>query len=53
MLIQKYIGRRVGEKKYYKFKINIPLRIMNELEWNEKTEVNMEISGKKIIIEKI
>jgi len=50
--ITKGLNRIVGKKKYYKHIVTIPNGVLDELNWTDKTELNMRVSGKKLVIEK-
>lgn len=49
--LTKTSNRKVGDKEYIKYMITIPQRFTNELEWSDKTELNMRLQGNKIVIE--
>jgi len=52
--ITKSTNRRVEGRKepYYKYIVTIPGKHLKELEWDEKTRLNMKVTGKKLVIEK-
>lgn len=54
--VTKSINRRVGDKEYAKYIITIPQKLMNELEWSDKTSLSMRIepksNPKRLVIEK-
>jgi len=52
MKLNKRVNRVVGDTTYYKYSITIPKKYVDDLKWNEKTELKMKMSGKKITIEK-
>lgn len=52
MKIMKGIDKKVGETIYYKYKINLPKKIVEESKLLEK-ELNVKLEKGKIIIEKI
>ena len=43
--------KKVGDIEYYKYRINLPKKIVEELKLFDK-ELKIEIEGKKIIIER-
>ena len=47
----KSIDKKVGSTTYYKYKINLPKKIVEESRLLEK-ELKIELQGNKIIIEK-
>lgn len=52
MKVIKEKSREYNGKNYYKFKINIPEKILNEAEIIEKDELEAKASKDKIIITK-
>ena len=56
MRLQKILNRKVGHQKYWKFRATIPIKILNELEWTEKTQLTFRLEPKsnptRLIIEK-
>lgn len=50
--LSKTSNRKVGNKKYYKFIVTVPIKYLAELKWDEKTILNMKICGKKLVLEK-
>lgn len=50
--LTKSINRRVGDEVYYKHIITIPQKILDELKWNDKTELEFKIDGKDLKIKK-
>jgi len=51
--INKRINRREGKNVWYKYGITIPNSVMSELDWDEETQVNIEVKNKKIVISKL
>ena len=51
MKIMKVIDKKVGNKTYYKYRVNIPVRVAEESKLLNK-EVKVELKNDKIIIEK-
>ena len=43
--------KKVGEKTYYKYRVNLPKDAVEELKFLDK-ELKVKIEGKKIIIER-
>lgn len=52
MYLQKQLSRRIGDVKYAKYVIVIPPSIVKELKWKDGEELESEIKGNKLIIEK-
>ena len=46
------INRRVGNEVYYKHIVTIPQKILDELKWNENTELKFEVKDKELRIKK-
>ena len=53
MKINKRINRREGKNVWYKYGITIPNSVMSELDWDEETQVNIEVKNKKIVISRL
>jgi len=51
--INKRINRREGKNVWYKYGITIPNSVMSELDWDEETQVNIEVKNKKIVISRL
>ena len=47
----KSVDKKIGSTTYYKYKINLPKKIVEDSKLLEK-ELKVEIQGNKIIIEK-
>ena len=52
MRMTKMLNRRSKTTEYFKHMISIPKKHLNELEWDENTELKMRVSGGKLIMEK-
>ena len=50
--IVRKLNRKVGNETYYKYLAPISTKQMEELDWNEDTQIKTKIQGKKLIIEK-
>ncbi len=50
--IYRKLNREVAGVKYYKYLIPISNKQMEELGWNENTQVATTVKNKKIIVEK-
>ncbi|MBI2452036.1 hypothetical protein HYV50_03075 [Candidatus Pacearchaeota archaeon] len=51
MKIMKSVDKKVGNTTYYKYKINLPKRVVEESKLLEK-ELKVELQDNKIVIEK-
>ncbi len=51
MKIMKVVDKKIGKTTYYKYRINIPVRVAEESKLLDK-EVKVELKNDKIIIEK-
>ncbi len=52
MRLQKQLSKRVGEKKYAKYVIVIPPKTIDKLGWKAGEELETEVKGNKLVIEK-
>ena len=50
--VTKTQNRKVGDTIYYKHMMTVPNNILDELGWSDKTQLEMKVSGKKLVIEK-
>ena len=50
--ITKSVNRKVGDIEYYKHIVTIPNKHLKDLKWTDKTNLKMEVKGKKLVIEK-
>jgi len=51
MKIMKVFDKKIGETTYYKYRINLPKKVVEESDLEEK-EVKVTLEKKKIIIKK-
>ena len=51
MKIMKSVDKKVGDTTYFKYKINLPKKVVEDSGLKDK-EVNVKLEGKRIIIEK-
>lgn len=51
MKIMKVVDKKIGNTTYYKYRVNIPVKVAEESKLLEK-EVKVELKNGKIIIEK-
>ena len=52
MKINKRSNRIVGDKTYWKYSINLPNKIMAELDWDGHTEVNLNVKNKELVVKR-
>ena len=50
--IVRKLNRKVGNETYYKYLAPISTKQMEELGWDENTQIKTEIKNKKLIVEK-
>jgi len=50
MKLQQRTNRRVGDKEYLKWYVDIPSEIINEVGWKEKIELEADVKGHKIVL---
>ncbi|MFH1802882.1 MAG: hypothetical protein ABH864_05550 [archaeon] len=51
MKIMKVVDKKVGDKTYLKYRINIPVKVAEDSKLLDK-EIKVTLEGKKIVIEK-
>lgn len=47
----KVVDKKIGNKTYYKYRVNIPVRVAEDSNLLDK-EIKINLEGKKIVIEK-
>lgn len=50
MKLQKRINRRVGDKEYLKYYVDIPANEIDKLDWINGQDLDFEVKGDKIIL---
>ena len=50
--INKRSNRTVGDKTYWKYSINLPNKIMDELDWDGNTEVNLNVKNNELVVKR-
>ena len=50
MKVQKRLNRKVGDKEYAKWEVDIPPAIIKETGWKDGTELEVEVKDQKIIL---
>ena len=50
MKLQKRVNRRVGDKEYVKWYVNIPSDMVKEFGWKEGQELQPEKNSKKLVL---
>jgi hypothetical protein len=48
--LQKRVNRRVGEKEYLKWYVNLPEAKIKELKWKDDQDLDVEVKGNKVIL---
>lgn len=51
MKLQKRANRKVGDKEYVKWYVNIPVDKIKELNWREGQNLALSVNRKKLVIE--
>lgn len=51
MKLQKRANRKVGDKEYVKWYVNIPIEKIQELNWKEGQNLALSVNKKKLTIE--
>jgi len=52
MRLQKQLSKKIGDKEYAKYVIVVPPKVIERLGWNDGEELEAEIKGTKLVIEK-
>jgi len=52
MRLQKQLSRKVGDKEYAKYVLVIKPKTIEKLGWKDGEELEAEVKGKKLIIER-
>jgi len=50
--LTKSINRRVGKEVYYKHIITIPQKLLDDLKWNDKTDLEFYLKGNELRLRK-
>lgn len=51
MKLQKRLNRRVGDKEYVKWYVNIPAELVTEFGWKEGQELDTKKQRRKLVLE--
>ncbi len=51
MKIMKVLDKKIGDTTYYKYRINLPVKVVEESGFLDK-EVEVELENKRIVIKK-
>jgi hypothetical protein len=51
MKLQKRLNRKVGDKEYLKWYVDIPSSMIDEADWKEGTNLEVKVKNNKIILE--
>lgn len=52
MRLQKQLSKKIGEKEYDKYVIVVPPKYIKKLKWKHGEELEAEVRGNKLIIER-
>ena len=52
MKLQKQLSKKVGDKEYAKWVIVIPPKLIERLGWKDGLELNADLKGNKLVIQK-
>ena len=52
MKLQSQVSRKYGDTEYRKFWIVIPKKLLKKLGWKSGQELDAEVKGNKLVIEK-
>ncbi|MBW2976927.1 AbrB/MazE/SpoVT family DNA-binding domain-containing protein [Candidatus Woesearchaeota archaeon] len=52
MYLQKQLSKKIGNKEYAKWVLVVPPKIIEKLGWKAGEELEAEIKGSRLIIEK-
>ena len=52
MYLQKQLSKKIGDKLYAKYVIVVPPKMVEELGWKAGEELEAEVKGGKLVIEK-
>jgi len=50
MKVQKRLNRKVGDKEYAKWEIDIPPSVIKEVGWKDGTELDVDIKEHSIVL---
>lgn len=50
MKLQKRVNRRVGDKEYLKWYVNIPQEIIEKLDWKNGVELDVDTKGNQVVL---
>lgn len=50
MKLQKRLNRKVGDKQYAKWEIDIPPEVVKEAGWNAGTELEVDVKDNKVVL---
>jgi len=52
MKLTKSLNRKSKDTEYHKYIVTIPKKYLDVLEWDNKTDLSMRVSGDKLVLEK-
>jgi len=50
MKLQKRANRKIGDKEYVKWYVNIPVDKIKELNWKEGIELEIQTKGNQVVL---
>ncbi len=50
MKVQKRLNRKVGNKEYAKWEVDIPPSIIEEVGWKDGTELDVDIKDRSVVL---
>lgn len=50
MKLQKRVNRRVGDKEYLKWYVNIPTDLIKEAGWKDDVELDYDVKNHQIVL---
>jgi hypothetical protein len=52
MKVSRNIRKKVGDKEYYRYTVDLPPVLVQLLDWQKDTPLKFEVEGKKLILVK-
>ncbi len=52
MYLQKQLSKKIGDKEYAKYVIVVPPKLIDKLKWKGGEELEAEVKGDKLVIER-
>ena len=48
--LQNKINRKIGNKEYRRWSVNLPIEQIEQLKWSEGLELEVKITGNKLVL---